>query len=215
MLAFLTALVVGAGQTIAQRAHLDVLAPIAAEVPARGGNTGGFWGLTRGVGVVALGGMLVLGRGWAGLHEVITGTGFALGLLLGTAGWVVLARQLDFHDHPHVHPHVSHHHIHSHRGADQTHDHALPEFGLAEGLLTPGNLAAAAPAIALEVTPAVLYLVTYLAVSTVSMAVFGYWLGASRRRGDDPGWVARAQSAVAGAGLVVGAVWVIERWPLG
>ncbi|MBW3666932.1 MAG: hypothetical protein KY394_04980 [Actinobacteria bacterium] len=184
-------------------------------MPARGGNTGGFWGLTRGVGVVAIGGILVLGRGWAGLHEVMAGTGFVVGLLLGTAGWVVLARRLDFHDHPHVHPHVSHHHIHSHRGADQTHDHALPGFGLAEGLFTPGNLAAAAPAAALEVTPAVLYLVTYLAVSTVSMAVFGYWLGASRRRGDDPGWVARAQSAVAGAGLVVGAVWVIERWPPG
>ena len=217
MLPVLTALVVGAGQTIALRSHLDVLAPIAAELPARGGNTGGFWGLTRGVAVVVIGGVLVLGRGWAGLglHESIPDLGVVVGLLLIAAGWLVLAIRLDYHDHPHVHPSVSHEHIHAHRGGSQIHDHDRPGFGMARSVVTAGNLAAAVPALALEVTPALLYLVTYLAATTTSMAVFGYWLGASKRRGDDSGWVARGQSAVAGAALVVGALWVIERWPLG
>lgn len=215
MLPVLTALVIGAGHTIALRSHLDVLAPISAGLPARGGNTGGFWGLIRGVSVVVTGGVLVLGRGWAGLHGWIEGIGLVVGILLATAGWFVLVRRLDYHDHPHVHPHVSHEHIHAHRGASQTHDHDRPGFGLVRGVITGGNLAAAVPALALEATPALLFLVTYLAVSIASMAVFGYWLGASRRRGDDSGWMARGQSAVAGAALVVGTLWVIEHWPFG
>jgi hypothetical protein len=215
MLPILTALVVGGGQTLVLRSHLDLLAPIAADVPARGGNTGGFWGLTRGIGVVVAGGALVLARGWAGLGSITEGPGVVVGLLLWTAGWAVLVRsqRLGFHDHPHVHPHTSHEHIHAHVGADQTHDHARPGWRIADGALAPSNLAGVLPALAFEVNPAILYLVTYLAASIVSMSVFGYWLGHSRRRGDDPGWLSQARSATAGAALVVGTIWVIEYWP--
>lgn len=105
MLPILTALVVGGGQMLVLRSHLDLLAPIVAEVPARGGNTGRFWGLTRGIGVVVAGGLLVLAPGWAGLGFITEGPGVVVGLLLWAAGWVLVRFQrLGFHDHPHVHP---------------------------------------------------------------------------------------------------------------
>jgi hypothetical protein len=60
-----------------------------------------------------------------------------------------------------------------------------------------------------------MYLVGYLAVSIVSMSVFGYWLGHYRRRGADPRWLAQSGSVTGGAALMVGTIWVIEHWPGG
>jgi len=97
-------------------------------------------------------------------------------------------------------------------GADQTHDHARLGSRIADGALAPSNLAGVLPALAFEVTPAILYLVTYLALYRVDVG-FRYWLGHSRRRGDDPGWLSEGRSATAGVALVVGTIWVIEYWP--
>ncbi|MGH8945382.1 MAG: hypothetical protein ACRDVL_04475, partial [Acidimicrobiia bacterium] len=149
MLPFITALVVGCGQTLVVPSHLEVLSPIAAEMSARGGNTGGIWGLVRGMAVLVVGGLVLVTRAWAGLGSVNEGPAVLVGVLLWVGGWAVLIRSqaLDFHDHPHVHPDTSHEHVHSHRGPGQTHDHARPGFAIPRAAASPSNLVGVLPAL--------------------------------------------------------------------
>ena len=215
MIPILTGLVVASLHILSAPDHLAVLSPISAEMASRGGRAGSYWGLVHGVSVVVIGGLLLLLRSLFDGPISATWAGFMVGLLLmGVGFWQMYrATRLEAHDHPHVHLQVSHEHIHVHREESQVHDHSAGAVAISHGALGPGNIGAVIPAVALPVTQAVIYLVTYLVSVVVVMAVFGYWLGHSRRRGDGPGWLTRAMSAAALATVVVGVTWLFGSWP--
>lgn len=215
MLPILTGILVGGLQVAAVPEHLRVLAPRAAIWPARGGTTGGYWGMAHGALAMLVGLVALLARDLAEIPTPVEGGAFAIGVLLMLVGLVAAYRAstLEAHDHPHLHGSSEHEHIHLHRAPAQLHDHDRPRVEILKRAVGPWNLVAVLPALVLVDLDAVLYLSAYLAVSMLAMGGFGYWLGHSRKRGDEPGWVLRLARTLSYAVVGIGFLWMVVWWP--
>lgn len=216
MLPILTGILVGGLQVVAVPEHLRVLAPRAAVWPSRGGTTGGLWGLAHGGAVMLAGLFAVLVRDLAEVSVPTAKGGFLVAGLLVIVGLVASYRAgiLEVHDHPHLHGASEHAHIHLHKTPEQLHDHDRPRAEVTGRSLAPLNLAAVLPALVLGELHALLYLSAHLAISILAMGGFGYWLGHSRRRGDDPVWVLSLVRGVGFGVAGIGVLWAIVWWPL-
>lgn len=216
MLPIVTGIVASSLNVLAIPHHLHALAPRGLLLPVRAGTTGGYWGMAHGAAVMLLGLVGLSVRRLAEIQIPLVWGGFAVGLLLMILGLLAGYRssRLDVHDHPHTHDGVAHEHIHLHYGSDQVHDHGEPELGIPDRVLSPPNLMAVLPALVLTESQAVLYLVMYLVFSVLAMGGLGYWLGDSRRRGDDATWVLRLTTVTARVSVAAGIIWVVVWWPL-
>ncbi|MCI0425755.1 MAG: hypothetical protein L0Z47_07895 [Actinobacteria bacterium] len=215
MLPILTGLVAAAVGAMHEKAHLEILAPVAAGASVRGGNLGGYWALGKGLIVWVTGAILLLARAVLGLAAPDDRIVLALGLVMlgGGIGLVYRATRLTAHDHPHIHPHTSHEHIHLHRLDSQLHDHDRSPAGLLALAWTPQNLAMALPVLGLGPTSAVVYLGVVLPSSMLATSVLGYWLGNSRKHENDPRWVVTMLKLTGAGCSALGLVWILEVWP--
>jgi hypothetical protein len=90
MIPILTGLAAGGLHVFAGVDHLAALAPIAVEDPPKAGRTGAAWGFGHGLGVVVVGGLGLLLRGfvdvdaWSSWAEILVGF-----LLIGVGIWAL------------------------------------------------------------------------------------------------------------------------------
>ena len=86
------------------------------------------------------------------------------------------AFQLSIHSHSHKHNNgVAHHHFHFHSNQQKKHNkhsHALTGLGLLHGIAGGSHFIAVLPALALPLSSAIVYLISYLIGSLLSMNLF-------------------------------------------
>ncbi len=216
MLAMVTGFLAGGLHVLADPRHIHLLAPRGIVLPRRGGTVGGYLGLAQGSVVVLIGLVAVLGERLLGLEPSTNGASFVVGVLLVLGGLTVVYRLslLEAHVHPHTHEGIEHEHVHLHAAPEQVHDHEQVDLEITGAAFHWSNLIGAIPSFVLPESDAVLYLVSYLAVSTLAMGGLGSWLGRARRRGADGSEVLRTGALfgyfLSGAGLV----WAVAWWPL-
>lgn len=171
--------------------------------------------MAQGSAVTLLGLVGLFVRRLLGVEAPVAAVGFTVGALMVMVGLVAAYRLslLEAHDHPHTHDGVAHEHIHLHATPGQLHDHDQSDFDLAGSALGVSNLAAVLPALALGELDAIVYLVTYLAVSILSMGALGSWLGRARRQDQEEGAVLRLGNAFAYGLSAVGLAWMALQWP--
>jgi hypothetical protein len=214
MIPILTGFAAGGLHVFSGVDHLAALAPAAVENPSNATRTGMFWGLGHGIGVLIIGGIGLVLRGfvdleaWSGWAEFLVGF-----LLVGIGTWSIKrSRTVDIHEHSHEHDTTSHEHLHAHDPGDQSHHHAALGVGIFHGMAGGGHLFGVLPALALPTTQAIMYLLAYLVASVVAMGAFAYGVGALAARSGTV-WVKRLMLGSGTLAVMVGLVWIAVSWP--
>ena len=104
---------------------------------------------------------------------------FLVGISLLIVGLFAIKNsfQLSIHSHPHKHENgIAHRHFHFHvkeqKNNNYKHSHALTSLGVLHGIAGGSHFLAVLPALALPITSACLYLISYLIGSLTSMNLF-------------------------------------------
>lgn len=211
MIAVLTGFSAGLLHVFVGVDHLAALAPIAAKDPGRATATGAKWGLGHGVGVLVVGGLGLVFRGFFDIEAVSAWAEFAVGfLLIGIGIWAILkSRRVEVHEHSHDHDGGPHSHLHAHEPVDAAHRHAALGVGLLHGMAGSGHLFGVLPALALPTGEAVLYLLAYLVAAVGGMAGFGFFIGRISR-GGGPERITRLMFGSGVVAVVVGVFWLLQ-----
>lgn len=217
-----TGLAAGVAHVFSGPDHLAAVLPFAVASRKRALRVGVQWGLGHGLGVAVLGAVAIGVRQWVDVDLVSRWAEVAVGVLLVFVGLqaVRASRLLTIHDHPHDHGgHVhAHPHVHFSEPAEHTGDHAAGKaprhprhphsafvIGALHGLAGTAHLVTILPAVASELGPAALYLVSYLAGAVIAMAIFA--LGAKVLVRSDR-HVPVALRLAGATAMVVGVFWL-------
>lgn len=160
MLLIFTGLSAGALHVVSGPDHLAVVAPLVAENPSKGLHLGFRWGLGHGLGVVILGllGMLIKGwidiESWSTMAEVLVGW-----LLIAVGCWSIWKnRSSNTAEHQHT-------------------EHGVVfGVGLFHGMAGTGHLLGVIPSLLLSQTEAAIYLSMYFISAIAAMMGFGWLL---------------------------------------
>lgn len=214
MIPILTGFAAGSLHVFSGVDHLAALAPAAVENPATAAKTGTYWGLGHGIGVLIIGGVGLVLRGfvdidaWSGWAEFLVGF-----LLVGIGVWAISrSRSVEVHGHSHQHADTAHEHLHAHDPGDTSHHHAALGVGIFHGMAGGGHLFGVLPALALPTPQAIMYLVAYLVASVVAMGAFAYGVGKLAVKTGSQ-WITRLMAASGVVAIVVGVVWIVVSWP--
>ena len=223
MFALLSGLAAGAAHVVTGPDHLAALAPIAVDRPMRALGLGLRWGLGHGIGVVALGGLGIGARSLINVDAVSAWSEFAVGFMLIAMGlWAFRrATRMVVHAHGHTHAEAGDHaHLHVHDGGTQHdaaahkgHAHAAFFVGMLHGAAGTGHLLGVLPSLALPPTQAAIYLGAYFVAAVLSMGIFGALMGRVVRRFGQ-GALRRVMFGVSSLAVAVGAVWIVQAWPV-
>ena len=214
MIPILTGFAAGGLHVFSGVDHLAALAPAAVENPSNATKTGMYWGFGHGIGVLIIGGIGLILRGFIDLQEWSGWAEFFVGfLLVGIGVWAIIrSRTVDIHAHEHAHEDSQHEHLHAHDPGDQSHHHAALGVGIFHGMAGGGHLFGVLPALALPTPQAIMYLLAYLAASVLAMGAFAYGVGALAARSGIV-WVSRLMLGSGVLAIVVGLVWIVVSWP--
>ncbi len=214
MIPILTGFAAGGLHVFSGVDHLAALAPAAVENPSGATRTGTFWGLGHGIGVIIIGAVGLVLRGFVDLEEWSGWAEFLVGFLLIAIGiWAIMrSRTIEIHQHSHVHDESTHEHVHAHDPGDKSHHHAALGVGIFHGMAGGGHLFGVLPALALPTPQAVMYLMAYLVASVVAMGAFAYGVGQIASRSGIT-WIRRMMLASGVVAIVVGIVWINASWP--
>lgn len=218
MFALITGLAAGAAHVVTGPDHLAALAPIAVDRPLKALGLGLRWGLGHGVGVVALGGLGIVARGFVDVDAISAWSEFIVGFMLVAMGLWALRRasRMVIHTHGHTHEADDHAHLHVHASPDQHdsaahrgHSHAAFFVGLLHGAAGTGHLLGVLPSLALPPAEAAVYLGAYFVAAVGAMGVFGGLMGRLAQRFGLLG-LRRIMYGVSTAAIGVGAVWLVR-----
>jgi hypothetical protein len=201
----------GAVHVISGPDHLAALAPMSVHSPRKAARTGASWGLGHGLGVVVLGGLGQLAKGYIDIHQVSSVSELMVGfLLIGIGLWALhRTRSMQVHTHNHSHDGNSHHHIHIHSKDAQHsgHSHAAFWVGTLHGAAGGGHLLGVLPSLALPPVQAAAYLTTYLFSAVAAMTGFSLFLGRLTSK-SSPATLRRVLQATAAASVLIGVAWI-------
>lgn len=201
----------GAAHVISGPDHLAALAPMSVHSPRRASQTGAAWGLGHGLGVLGLGTLGQLAKGYIDIQAVSAASELTVGfLLIGIGLWALhRVRSLQVHTHDHTHDGSTHHHIHIHSNdaAHSGHSHAAFWVGALHGAAGGGHLLGVLPSLALPPAQAAAYLSTYLFAAVAAMTGFSLALGKLTSRGG-PLMLRRILQTTAVASVVIGVAWI-------
>ena len=164
MLLIFTGLSAGALHVLSGPDHLAVVAPLVAENPSKGLQLGFRWGLGHGLGVVFLGILGMLIKGWVDVDSWSTMAEVLVGWLLIAVGlWSIWSNR-----NPNSETgSQGHHHV----------DNGVVfGVGLFHGMAGTGHLFGVLPSLLLSHTQAAIYLGMYFMSAIVSMMGFGWLL---------------------------------------
>tara|TARA_Y100001968_G_scaffold320539_1_gene353602 strand:- start:1101 stop:1769 length:669 start_codon:yes stop_codon:yes gene_type:complete len=171
----LTGFAFGALHVIGGVDHLVAMAPNAMSKPKSALRNGLAWGVGHSAGVIFLATLAVLAKDLVDIDEVSTFAEFIVGITLLLVGGFAIKTALGLSIHRHHHNHGSneeHHHLHLHflgRKIHGRHTHAATGLGMIHGMAGASHLLAILPALALPLTGAISYMVSYLLGSIFAM----------------------------------------------
>jgi hypothetical protein len=215
----LAGMVAGAVHALSGPDHLAAVTPLTIANRQRAVLIGILWGLGHAAGVMVIGAIVFLIRGFWDLEALSAWSERAVGLMLIAVGIWGLRKAFTMlaHTHDHEHGSEAHSHIHLHRphqsGQTSGHNHSHVSFGvgLLHGVAGTSHLFGVLPALALPTQAAAIsYLGGYGLGNLLAMGGFAWAIGfASGRVGD---WGTRpfrvALGACSAASIGIGLFWL-------
>ncbi len=173
----LTGIVAGFVHVVSGADHLIAMAPAAINNPQKALKNSFSWGLGHSSGVLLLAFLAIFIKDITPLNKFSSIAEFLVGLSLLIVGVFAIKSsfQLSIHSHSHKHENgIAHRHFHFHVKEQKSnkHSHALTGLGLLHGIAGGSHFLAVLPALALPLTSAFLYLISYLIGSLISMNLF-------------------------------------------
>jgi len=173
----LTGIVAGFVHVVSGVDHLIAMAPAAINNPQKALKNSFLWGLGHSSGVLLLAFLAIFIKDITPLNKFSSIAEFLVGISLLIVGVFAIKNsfQLSIHSHSHKHENgIAHRHFHFHLKEQKInkHSHALTGLGLLHGIAGGSHFLAVLPALALPLTSACLYLISYLIGSLISMNFF-------------------------------------------
>ena len=174
----LTGTLAGFVHVISGADHLIAMAPAAINNPQKALKNSFSWGLGHSSGVLLLAFLAIFIKDIASLNKFSNIAEFLVGISLLIVGVFAIKNSLQLSIHSHAHNHgngIAHRHFHLHVKEQRNknkHSHALTGLGLLHGIAGGSHFLAVLPALALPLTSACLYLISYLIGSLTSMNLF-------------------------------------------
>ncbi len=173
----LTGIVAGFVHVVSGADHLIAMVPASINNPQKAFKNSFSWGLGHSSGVLLLAFLAIFIKDIAPLNKFSNIAEFLVGISLLFVGVFAIKNsfQLSIHSHSHKHENgIAHRHFHFHvkEQKNNKHSHALTGLGLLHGIAGGSHFLAVLPALALPLTSACLYLISYLIGSLISMNLF-------------------------------------------
>ncbi len=173
----LTGVVAGFVHVVSGADHLIAMAPAAINNPQKALKNSFSWGLGHSSGILLLSFLAIFIKDITPLNKFSSIAEFLVGISLLIVGVFAIKNsfQLSIHSHSHKHENgIDHRHFHFHVKEEKNnkHSHALTGLGLLHGIAGGSHFLAVLPALALPLTSACLYLISYLIGSLISMNLF-------------------------------------------
>ena len=172
-----TGIVAGFVHVVSGADHLIAMAPAAINNPQKALKNSFSWGLGHSSGILLLAFLAIFIKDITPLNKFSNIAEFLVGISLLIVGVFAIKNsfQLSIHSHSHKHENgIAHRHFHFHvkEQKKNRHSHALTGLGLLHGIAGGSHFLAVLPALALPLTSACLYLISYLIGSLISMNLF-------------------------------------------
>ena len=174
----LTGVVAGFVHVVSGADHLISMAPAAINNPKNALKNSFSWGLGHSSGILFLSFLAIFIKDITPLNKFSNIAEFLVGISLIIVGVFAINNffQLSIHSHSHKHENgIDHRHFHFHvkeQKNNKKHSHALTGLGLLHGVAGGSHFLAVLPALALPLTSACIYLISYLIGSLISMNLF-------------------------------------------
>ena len=174
----LTGILAGLIHVLSGADHLIAMAPSAINSPKIALKNSFSWGLGHSSGVVLLTVLAIFIKDITPLNNFSNIAELLVGISLLFVGVYAIKNsfQLSIHTHSHKHENgIAHRHYHFHMKEQKNnnkHSHALTGIGLLHGIAGGSHFLAILPALALSLTNACAYLISYLIGSLISMNLF-------------------------------------------
>ncbi len=174
----LTGAIAGFVHVVSGADHLIAMTPASINNPQKALKNSFSWGLGHSSGVLLLAFLAILIKDITPLSKLSNIAEFLVGISLLIVGVFAIKNsfQLSMHSHSHKHENgIAHRHFHFHVKEQKNknkHSHALTGLGLLHGIAGGSHFLAVLPALALPLTSASFYLISYLVGSLFSMNLF-------------------------------------------
>ena len=174
----LTGIVAGFVHVVSGADHLIAMAPVAINNPKKALENSFSWGLGHSSGILLLAFLSIFIKDITPLNKFSNIAEFLVGISLLIVGVFAIKNSLQLSMHSHSHKHengIAHRHFHFHvkeQKNNNKHSHALTGLGLLHGIAGGSHFLAVLPALALPLTSACFYLISYLIGSLISMNLF-------------------------------------------
>ena len=174
----LTGILAGLIHVLSGADHLIAMAPSAINSPKIALKNSFSWGLGHSSGVVLLTVLAIFIKDITPLNRFSNIAEFLVGISLIFVGVYAIQNSFRLNIHIHSHKHengIAHRHYHFHikeQKNNNKHSHALTGIGLLHGIAGGSHFLAILPALALSLTNACAYLISYLIGSLISMNLF-------------------------------------------
>ena len=210
----LTGTIAGFVHVVSGADHLIAMVPAAINNPQKALKNSFSWGLGHSSGVLLLAFLAIFIKDITPLNKFSSIAEFLVGISLLIVGVFAIKNsfQLSLHSHSHKHGNgISHHHLHFHvkkqKNNNNKHSHALTGLGLLHGLAGGSHFLAILPALALPLTSACFYLISYLIGSLISMNLFTCLISFTTFKASQK-LIKRLIAVVGGLSFSMGLFWI-------
>ena len=209
----LTGIVAGFVHVVSGADHLIAMAPAAINNPQKALKNSFSWGLGHSSGVLLLAFLAIFIKDITPLNKFSSIAEFLVGISLLIVGVFAIKNsfQLSIHSHSHKHENgIAHRHFHFHvkeQKNNNKHSHALTGLGLLHGIAGGSHFLAVLPALALPLTSACLYLISYLIGSLISMNLFTCLISFTTFKASHK-FIKRLIAAAGGLSFSLGLFWI-------
>ena len=209
----LTGIVAGFVHVISGADHLIAMVPAAINNPQKALKHGFSWGLGHSSGVLLLALLAIFIKDITSINKFSIIAEFLVGISLLIIGVFAMKNsfRLSMHSHSHKHENgIAHRHFHFHvkeQKYNKKHSHALTGLGLLHGIAGGSHFLAVLPALALPLTSACFYLISYLIGSLISMNIFTCLISFSIFNASQK-FIKRLIALAGGISLSLGLFWI-------
>ncbi len=208
----LTGIVAGFVHVVSGADHLIAMAPAAINNPQKALKNSFSWGLGHSSGVLLLAFLAIFIKDITPLNKFSSIAEFLVGISLLIVGVFAIKNsfKLSIHSHSHNHENgIAHRHFHFHvkEQKNNKHSHALTGLGLLHGIAGGSHFLAVLPALALPLTSACLYLISYLIGSLISMNLFTFLISFTTFKASQK-FIKRLIAVAGGLSFSLGLFWI-------
>jgi len=192
--------------------HINAMVPAGINNPQKALKNSFSWGLGHSSGVPVLAFLAIFIKDITPLNKFSSIAEFLVGISLLIVGVFAIKNSFQFSIHSHSHKHengIAHRHFHFHvkEQKNNKHSHALTGLGLLHGIAGGSHFLAVLPALALPLTSAFLYLISYLIGSLISMNLFTCLISFTTIKASQK-FIKRLIASAGGLSFSLGLFWI-------